>query len=88
MSETQNTAARITQYVYDFMTIELSDTSFNPLNAGYKIYNSINHLIRQGNFSGPAVQLRVSHLEKGDYFVQLCLNEKELGCYRFSKLCQ
>ena len=87
MVQTQHHVAKVTQLVYDFMTIELNEVTMPALNAGYKIYNSFNRLIRQGSFSGTAVQLRVSHLDKGDYFIRLCVNEEELGCYQFSKLC-
>jgi hypothetical protein len=46
----------------------------------------MNRAIREGFFMGSSMQLRLSHLDEGDYSIQLTINESEKLTYNFSKI--
>lgn len=80
MTTLNKTDISITEIVYDLMMVNVNRASLLKNCITYVIRNQANKLVRKGNFSGYNVQLRMTHLEDGQYefdmFIedQLCLN--------------
>jgi hypothetical protein len=78
--------ATITSKVHDFLLIQLNDESRKDVSVHYEIINEDCKIIRKGNFKGTEVQLRVTHLQEGNYNVHLCVDDSEPVDYSFTKL--
>lgn len=58
----------ITEVVYDYMVVRVTNPALHQLTLQYAISNKDNHaLIRKGSFKGQVVQLRVAHMPEGLY---------------------
>lgn len=78
--------ATITSKVHDFLLIQLNDGNKKNASVHYEIINEDCKIIRKGNFKGTEVQLRVTHLQEGNYNVHLCVDDNEPVDYSFTKL--
>jgi hypothetical protein len=68
----------ITETVYDFLMVHINCYSLQNSSIGYIIYNQFKQQMRKGNFTGHTVQLRMSHLEDGQYNFNLLVEEQQL----------
>ena len=82
----ENSIAKVTSMVFDYMHIQLNELASENSTVCYTISNSLSRLIRKGSFTGNSMQLRVSHLDEGDYTIQLSINSSESQTYNFTKL--
>jgi hypothetical protein len=67
MTTLNKTDISITEIVYDLMMVNVNRASLLKDCITYVIRNQANKLVRKGNFSGYNVQLRMTHLEDGQY---------------------
>lgn len=86
MTIQQNLAAKVTTLVFDYMLIQLNEISLSKPSVHYRIANAFGRLIREGFFINSSMQLRLSHLDDGDYSIQLTINGSEALSYNFTKL--
>ena len=70
--------ARITDVVQDFMFVEINSFVMQNKTFEYKIFSQDEKLIRKGRFEGPMVQLRLSLMQEGKYIFLLYLNGEQL----------
>ncbi len=85
MPGADNSIAKVSTIVYDYMLIQLNDAFLERPSINYQIFNSFNQLIRKGSFTGLIMQLRVNHLAEGSYVIHLCINNTESIDYTFKK---
>lgn len=85
MPPTVNNNVRINDVVYDFMTIEVVNPCLHQQILSYAILDANQRIIRKGNFSGNAVQLRVAHMSEGNYFFCIKCNDDTLSSIPFKK---
>ncbi|MFL9485331.1 hypothetical protein ACI6Q2_21290 [Chitinophagaceae bacterium LWZ2-11] len=72
----KSTEVSITEVVYDFMMVHVNCSSLQKAGVSYSICNQSNELIRKGNFTGFMVQLRMSHLQDGQYQFNMFVEDK------------
>ncbi len=79
--------ANITKMVYDFLVVEISDTSFLNQNIyfDYSILSQDEKPVRKGRFFGSQVQLRMSQMAEGNYYLRLFLNGELFENISFEK---
>ncbi len=77
--------ARITDVVQDFMFVEINSFVMQNKTFEYKIFSQDEKLIRKGRFEGPMVQLRLSLMQEGKYIFLLYLNGEQLQNSGFEK---
>jgi len=85
MYATNDSFARITDIVHDFLFVEINSTALQNKTFEYKIISQEEKLIRKGHFEGPMVQLRLSLMQEGKYTFQLYLNGEQLLNSGFEK---
>lgn len=85
MSNSSTLPVRVTNLVNDFLVIQISDENLKDVQIQYQIVNELNKTVRKGCFVGTTVQLRVSHLQEGEYLIHLCVDEKDEYDYVFTK---
>jgi hypothetical protein len=82
----QNEAyATVTNIVWDFMFVQIISDVLQNKTLEYKIFSLDDKLIRKGHFEGPIIQLRLSHIQEGNYIFQLYLNNIQLQQVPFEK---
>ena len=86
MSNNSTHPVKITNLVNDFLVIQLHDDNLKEAQIQYQIINEVKKTIRKGCFIGSMVQLRVSHLQEGEYVIHVCVGESEQFDYSFTKL--
>jgi hypothetical protein len=57
----------ITKVVYDIMKVEIHCSSLQTTTIKYCIHNQSNELVRKGSFKGQMIQLRMAHMDDGQY---------------------
>lgn len=79
--------ASITKMVYDFLVVEISEPSFCNQNHyfDYSILSQDDKPVRRGRFFGSQVQLRLSQVAEGNYFLNLFLDGEFLQNFTFEK---
>ncbi len=76
MTTLNKTDISITEIVYDLMMVNVNRASLLKDCITYVIRNQANKLVRKGNFSGYNVQLRMTHLEDGQYEFDMFIEDK------------
>lgn len=76
MTTLNKTDISITEIVYDLMMVNVNRASLLKNCITYVIRNQANKLIRKGNFSGYNVQLRMTHLEDGQYEFDMFIEDQ------------
>jgi hypothetical protein len=76
MTTSNKTDISITEIVYDLMMVNVNRASLLKDCITYVIRNQANKLVRKGNFSGYNVQLRMTHLEDGQYEFDMFIEDK------------
>jgi hypothetical protein len=79
--------ANITQMVYDFLVVEITEPSFRDQNHyfDYSIRSHDTKPVRKGRFFGTNVQLRLSQIEEGNYFLDLFSDDGTCRHFSFVK---
>jgi hypothetical protein len=81
------TFANITKMVYDFLLVEITEPAFCNQNHyfDYSILSQDEKPVRKGRFFGSNVQLRISQMEEGKYFLNLFLDGNICQHFSFEK---
>ncbi|MBC7651882.1 MAG: hypothetical protein H7101_09040 [Deinococcales bacterium] len=76
MTALTKTNISITEIVNDIMIVNVNCASLIKNRISYIIRNNANKLIRKGNFTGYNVQLCMTHLEDGNYEVDMFVEDE------------
>ncbi len=85
MPPTVSSDVRITDIVYDFLIVEVLNPCLQHHSFFYTIINANNQVVRKGSFSGIWVQLRLTHINEGNYQLYLKDNEDYNCVFSFKK---
>ena len=77
--------AEITPIVHEFLLVEIKDRAFENTFFEYRILDKNQHVLRKGNFTGLAIQLRLAHLEDGMYSFEMSTLGSDPVAYSFEK---
>ncbi len=85
MSAFQPSAVSVTDVVFDHLLIEINHNLLRNKDFEYRICTKDKRLVRQGSFRGPAVQLRLSLMDTGNYQLLLSDDGQEWQQFAFEK---
>lgn len=80
-----NYPASLSNVVFDLMNVEIVHSTLRNNTFEYKICCSEDKTIRQGQFKGPNVQLRLSFFNQGNYSFHLFTNGEQIQRSIFEK---
>ncbi len=81
----QQASVSVTDIVYDHLFIEINSKVLQTNNFEYRICTNDKHLVRQGSFRGPLVQIRLSLMDTGNYQLLLSNDGQQWQQYAFEK---
>ena len=76
---------QITPVVFDFLFIEIKDSSLSNSAVQYIVTDGKNGVVRKGSFKGLVMQLRMDFLNDGYYTINIQFENFEPLAYRFEK---
>src|SRR5689334_4526015 len=85
MSTLDPLAVQITPVVFDFLFIEIKDSSLSNHTVQYIVTDAKNATIRKGSFKGLVMQLRMDFLQDGYYTINIHFENFDPVPYRFEK---
>lgn len=77
--------AEFPSIVREMIVVKIEDEELASASFEYSIMNQEKKVCRKGQFTGPLIQLRVSHLQDGTYFFYLATDSRKPSEYSFEK---
>lgn len=77
--------AEFPSIVREMIVVKIEDEDLSGASFEYSIINHEKKICRKGHFTGLLIQLRVSHLQDGNYYFHLTTDSRKPSEYSFEK---